>query len=391
MRQGDIMKLHYGATSALALATALMASGAGAVGLDRSNQDITAIFEEGNVLELSFGKVFPELSGKDVAVFGGGKYDNVGEDFLNVSTSAKMDFGNGFSGAVIIDQPFGADIDYPTTALALGGTMAQLDGHTITAVGRYQFNENVSVHAGVRRQTLEGDITLSGAAYGPLNGYSVALEENDATGYLVGVAYEIPEIALRAALTYNSAIEHDFDTVESIPAALQAGLGLPAQVPSTTTVETPESWNLDLQTGIAPDTLAFANIRYAAYEDTLVSPQVFSAATGGASLTNIDDNYQVQVGVGRKFSDMFAAQVAVGFEPEGDERISPLDPTNGKRWISLGGAYNMETVTLSGGIRYTMLGDANPETRNPDGSISDRAEFSDNSAVAIGMSVAYRF
>ena len=385
MRQGDIMKLQFGATSALALASALLATGAGAVGLDRSNQDITAIFEEGNVLELSFGKVFPELSGKDVAVFGGGEYDNVGEDFLNVSTSAKMDFGNGFSGAVIIDQPFGADIDYPTTAIALGGTMAQLEGHTITAVGRYQFNENVSVHAGVRRQTLQGDITLSGAAYGPLSGYSVALEENDATGYLVGVAYEIPEIALRAALTYNSAIEHDFDTTEAIS-------GTVVSTGTTTTVETPESWNLDLQTGIAPDTLAFATIRYAAYEDTKVQPAFFAANTlPGTSLTNIDDNYQVQVGVGRKFSDMFAAQVAVGFEPEGDDRISPLDPTDGKRWISLGGSYNMETVTLSGGIRYTMLGDANPETRNPDGSISDRAEFSDNSAVAIGMSVAYRF
>ncbi|MCP1168334.1 outer membrane protein transport protein [Limimaricola litoreus] len=379
------MKLHFGATSAMALAAALTATGAGAIGLDRSNQDVTAIFEEGNVLELSFGKVFPELSGQDVALFGGGEYDNVGEDFLNVSTSAKMDFGNGFSGAVIIDQPFGADIDYPTTALALGGTMAQLDGHTITAVGRYQFNENVSVHAGFRRQTLEGDITLLGAAYGSLSGYSVALGENDSTGYLIGAAYEIPEIALRAALTYNSAIEHDFDTTEAIGDTV-------VSADTTTTVETPESWNLDLQTGIAPDTLAFANIRYAAYEDTKVQPAFFAANTlPGTSLTNIDDNYQVQVGVGRKFSEMFAGQVAIGFEPEGDERISPLDPTNGKRWVSLGGAYDLGTVTLSGGIRYTMLGDANPETRNPDGTISDRAVFNDNSAVAVGMSVAYRF
>jgi long-subunit fatty acid transport protein len=395
------MKLHHGATSALALATALMASQAGAIGLDRSNQDITAIFEEGNVLELSFGKVFPDISGEDIrpesSPFPNGDYDDVGDDFLNASTSVKMDFGNGFSGAVIIDQPFGADISYegsPATTM-LGGTMADLNGHAITAVGRYKFNENVSVHAGARRQTLEADIVLSGRAYGPpfdgtsptLNGYSVTLEESSANGFLVGAAYEIPEIALRVALTYNSAIEHEFDTTERLAGNIVAAGG-------TTEVETPESWNLDAQTGIAADTLVFANIRYAAYEDTRVSPAVFAGPDpeNPRSLTNIDDNYQMQVGVGRKLSDMFAVQAAIGFEAEGDERISPLDPTNGKRWVSLGGAYTMETVTISGGIRYTMLGDANPETTNPlTGRPEDRAVFNDNSAVAIGMSVAYRF
>ncbi|MBB3710702.1 long-subunit fatty acid transport protein [Limimaricola variabilis] len=392
------MKLHHGATSALALATALMASQAGAIGLDRSNQDITAIFEEGNVVELSFGKVFPKISGRDrgspIET-----YENVGEDFTNASASVKMDFSNGFSGALIIDQPFGADIAYggnPETT-GFGGTTAQLHSSAVTALGRYRFNDNFSVHAGVRRQTLEADIMLSGQAYGPLNGYSVALEESSANGYLIGAAYEVPEIALRAALTYNSAIEHDFETVETTTPPLQAppelgGGGFPAQLASTTSVETPESWNLDLQSGVAPDTLVFANIRYAAYEDTRVSPQAFKAATGGASLTNIDDNYQMQVGVGRRLSEMFAVQAAVGFEAEGDERISPLDPTNGKRWVSIGGAYNLDAVTISGGIRYTMLGDASPQVRNPtSGQLVPVADFNDNSAVAIGMSVAYRF
>ncbi|WPY95234.1 outer membrane protein transport protein [Limimaricola variabilis] len=392
------MKLHHGATSALALATALMASQAGAIGLDRSNQDITAIFEEGNVLELSFGKVFPDISGNDgehaIVPTTDARYDSVGEDFTNLSGSVKFDVSPQVSMALIADQPFGADIAYSENPMSnLGGTTAQLDSHAITAVGRYKFNDNFSVHAGVRRETLSADIALSGFAYGPtfigtnrtLNGYSVTLDESSANGYLVGAAYEKPEIALRVALTYNSAIEHEFDTTERLVGNVVAAGG-------TTEVETPESWNLDAQTGVAADTLVFANIRYAAYEDTRVSPAVFAGATGGASLTNIDDNYQMQVGVGRKLSDMFAVQAAIGFEAEGDERISPLDPTNGKRWVSLGGAYTMETVTISGGIRYTMLGDANPETTNPlTGRPEDRAVFNDNSAVAIGMSVAYRF
>lgn len=386
------MKLQYGATSALALGAALMATGASAIGIDRSNQDVTAIFEEGNVAELSFGRVLPDLSGKDRGL--AGDYDNVGEEFNNFSASVKMDFGRGFSAALIADQPFGADILYegdPGTTF-FGGTSANLDSTALTLVGRYRINESFSLHAGVRRETLEGAITLSGRAYGPvfdgatptLNGYAVDLDENSANGYVIGAAYEKPEIALRVALTYNSAIEHDFDTTESLAGNVVAS--------GTTTVETPESWNLDMQTGIAANTLVFANIRYAAYEDTLVSPDFFAGATGGLSLTDIDDNYSAQIGLGRKFSDAFSGQIAVGVEPEGDERISPLDPTDGKGWVSLGGAYNMEAVTISGGIRYTKLGDASPQTRNPaTGLREDRADFTDSSAVALGMSVAYRF
>ena len=50
-------------------------------------------------------------------------------------------------------------------------------------------------------------------------------------------------------------------------------------------------------------------------------------------------------------------------------------------------AYNVnEKFTVSGGVRYVWLGDAQPETAD-----TARAEFTDNNAVAVGMSVAYRF
>ncbi len=386
------MKTQFGTASALAIFAVLSAGSASAIGLDRSNQDVTAIFEAGNVVELSYGRAFPDLTGTDLL---GNPYDNVGEEFTNASASLKMDLTPQLSFALIADQPFGADISYggsPATTL-LGGTSANLDSYAGTIVGRYKINDNFSVHGGLRRETLEGSIMLSGLAYGGLNGYSVDLAESTETGYLLGVAYEIPAIALRASLTYNSAMTHDFETTETLngipisalPVTSTGGLdGV-----GTTEVETPESWNLDLQTGVAADTLVFANFRYAKYSDTLVSPEFFALATGGASLTDIEDNYSAQIGVGRRFSDAFAGQVAIGFEPEKEDLVSPLDPTNGKRWLSVGGSYTLnEAITVSGGARYTWLGDANPETGTPD---VQRATFTDNDAVAVGMSVAYRF
>ena len=48
----------------------------------------------------------------------------------------------------------------------------------------------------------------------------------------------------------------------------------------------------------------------------------------------------------------------------------------------------MDSVVISGGVRYTWLGDARPETGTPD---EPRATFTDNTALALGMSVGFRF
>jgi long-chain fatty acid transport protein len=371
-----MIKFGLTAGAALLLSTSI----AGAVGLDRSNQDITAIFETGNYAELSFGYVMPNLTGVDVL---GNSIDNVGNAFSQLGGSVKMDFNDQMSFAFIIDRPFGADVTYggSPAGTMLGGTEAILTSTAFTALGRYKFNDNFSVHGGVRYETLEADITLAGLAYGGLNGYNVLLENGSGTGYVVGVAYERPDIALRVALTYNSAITNEFDTTETLNGA-PLGVG-------TTEVESPEAWNLDFQTGIAANTLVFGQIRHAMYSQTILTPATFGALTGGASITDIEDATSYSVGVGRKFSDAFSGSVAIGYEATGDDDlVSPLSPTDGLISISVGGQYTMDNLVFSGGIRYSMLGDARPETGTPD---TARASFTDGDALSIGLSVGYRF
>lgn len=372
------------ALSAIALVAG--AGTAGALGLDRSGQDVTAIFEEGNYAELNFGMAVPELGGTDRPnPFNpaGYSYDDVANDFSQVGASLKYDVSDRVSVAVIIDQPFGADIEYPGPANTwLGGTEAYLESRALTALARYQVNDLFSVHGGLRGQRQSGEITLSGIGYGGLSGYNVTLADSTAYGYVLGVAYERPDIALRVALTYNSAIEHEFDTVETLN-------GVTVNPGSTTDVKSPEAINLDFQTGIAADTLLFGQVRYAAYEDTIVSPDFFASQTGGGSLTEIDSGTAYTLGVGRRFTEAFSASFAVGYEAESDDSlVSPLAPSNGATWATLGGQYTIDNVVLSGGIRYTVLGDAQAETGTPDAA---RADFTDNSAVAIGASIGYRF
>ncbi len=66
-----------------------------------------------------------------------------------------------------------------------------------------------------------------------------------------------------------------------------------------------------------------------------------------------------------------------------------LAPTNGSKSIAIGASYLVtDQVKLSGGIRYTALGDARPETGTPD---TARANFTDNSVIGVGFRVGYSF
>ncbi|WP_439148854.1 OmpP1/FadL family transporter [Sulfitobacter sp.] len=368
------------------LAIAALISGATTVhagGLDRSNQDIGIIFESGNRFELSFGNASPSIDGTDIRS-GGQTTGNVAGDFNILSGALRYKLSDQLSVALIVDEPFGSDISYPAiaTSPSFGGTQANVDSFAMTALARYNINSAFSVHGGLRYQEIEAAVTLRGAGYGGLSGYRGDFESDGAVGYVLGAAFEKPELAMRVALTYQSRIRHDLVTTETINGApVTAG-------PSSTRVETPESLNLEFQSGVAKDTLVFGSIRYARHSDTIVSPAFFASQTGGASLTDIEDSTDYEIGIGRRFSDQWSGSVAFGYQTEnGDDLVSPLSPTDGARYISVGAKYQAtEQFDISVGVRYTKLGDARAATQNV-----GQATFADNSAVSVGVKMGYNF
>jgi long-subunit fatty acid transport protein len=370
-------------TAAGVLAASVAAAGAAqAGGIDRSGQPIGILFEKGRVLEFSFGSISPSVSGTDVSVFGGGSTGNVGLDYTQIALSYKYDINEKLSFAAIIDQPFGADVRYATSSVALGGTFAEAQSVALTGLLRYKINESFSVHGGLRAQRASGDIGLRGAAYGPFSGYVVNLDSDWALGYVVGVAYEKPEIALRVALTYNSKITHEFATTESGSAALAGGT-----FTSVTEVNTPQSVNLDFQTGIAKDTLLFGQIRWVDWSDFRVDPAVFTTAAGGG-LIDLEDSTTYSIGVGRRFTPNWSGSISFSYESEGDPLVSPLAPTNGRYGVTLAAVYTKDNLKVTTGINYTKLGDAQAETGTPD---TARADFTDSDSVGVGVRIAYTF
>lgn len=103
-----------------ALALAPLAAQAG--GIDRSGQSIGVIFEKGTYAEFSFGSVSPNVSGMQVVTFppalggstAGSKSGDMTNSYLQFGAALKHDYNDKFSVALILEQPFGADVEYDT-------------------------------------------------------------------------------------------------------------------------------------------------------------------------------------------------------------------------------------------------------------------------------------
>lgn len=374
------------------------ASGAAlAGGVDRSGQPIGIIFEQGNYVELSYGQINPSVSGNDLAIYGGRATGSVADKHGLPGLAIKYNFNDKLSGALIYDNAYGADIDYATAAeggsAMLGGTSALLDSEGITGILRYKFNDNFSAHGGIRASKASGEVNLAGLAYGPVSGYNVQFDGDWGTGYLAGVAYEKPEIALRIALTYFSKVKHKLDTVETFASNIvnpaTGAVLVPGGLPlgSVTEVNTPQAVNLDVQSGIAKDTLLFGSIRWVDWSSFDITPQTFGAVTGGG-LVSLEDTTTYTLGVGRKFNDNWSGSAFVTYEPKGDALVSPLAPTNGYKGIGLAAVYTQDNMKVTFGARYLDLGNAQAETGTPD---TARADMRGNHAVAVGVKVGFTF
>lgn len=338
-------------------------------GLDRSGQGIGALFEDGNMVELSFGSISPSVEGTFLGVVSSG---NVGADYTQSGLSLKMDLNTKVSFAFIIDQPFGASVDYGNAAAGypIGGSTAEFRSTGLTLAGRYKFNDNFSLHAGLRQVGIDADVKV----VSPTGTYLARYDNDTSTGYLIGAAYERPDIALRVALTYNSAMDFSHAT------HLQVAPGVFAPV-ANTEYTMPQSVNLDFQTGVAANTLVFGSIRWAEWSTT----QINSFGYPGNPIVGYkEDTISYSIGIGRKFNDKFSGAISVGYEAANNNLADNLAPTDGYTSIQVGGTYKItDALELTGGVRYIMLGDATTEGFG--------AEFADNTALALGVSIAYRF
>ncbi len=364
-----------GTTCALA---ALTAGAASAGGIERANQSVRTLFEEGRFLE--FGTTFgsPDVSGTgpDVLPVPTGAFPsgNIGDEFLDFSAAYKADLNDTWSYAVIFDQPFGADVTYtPDTGNLFEGSNANFESNALTGILQYNTGNGISVYGGLRAQTIQANVGLEFIG----GGFTAVGDRELEFGYLVGAAYERPDIALRVALTYNSAIDYELDTIETVGGATVSTI--------PTEIETPQSVNLEFQTGIAEDTLVFGSVRWVDWSEFAINPAFFASlpsTTGDPLVFFEDDRVTYNLGLGRRLNETWSVLGSIGYERSTGSLTGNLGPTDGFLSASIGAVYTKDNMRITGGLSYVDIGGATTNVG---------AQFSGNNAIGAAIRVGYSF
>ncbi|MFZ1468898.1 MAG: outer membrane protein transport protein [Paracoccaceae bacterium] len=345
-------------------------------GIDRSGQGLGFLFEKGTYGELSIGSVAPSVSGISTPTYGSRPSGDMAGDYTSLSIAYKQDLSDRLSVGLIVDQPFGADVSYPVgTGYYAQGSVAELDTVAITGLLKYTTDTNFSVYGGLRYQTLSATATVPFVA-----SYDVDGSKDGGLGYVIGAAWEKPEIALRVALTYNSSIKHELNTSDA--SLLSGG----AYVSSITPIETPQSVNLDFQTGIAKDTLVFGGVRWVDWSAFVIDPPNYPAPSPLVSYDS--DTISYSLGIGRRLNEKWSVAATLGYEKPTKGYSSNLGPNDGYSSFGLGATYTKGNMKITAGVRYVDVGKAQTTL---DGGVSTAGNFTSNHAVGAGIKVGWSF
>ena len=441
-------------TLAVAIATLSFASVTNAAGLDRSGQDVTAFFQDGTYAEAVYTYIDADVSGYDSANVNPGQNDyergnktgDIAESYDFFRYGVKTDINDTFSVGVLYDEPFGAAAEYtqsnfvasnnpqasggelvgdgvdPQTAGAIAlaesatageNTNVEVRSQSLTGILGMKFgaNKNFQIYGGPVAQRIQSETKLRGLAYGPASGYTSNSNPDMDYGYIAGIAYSKPEIALKAALTYRSEIDHDIDISENYPiagilaqgAALQQG-ATPAQAAaigaaaanrnSNYEITTPKSVNFDFQTGINPTTLATAKVRWVPWSDFVITPPLYNDVSkrnygpDGLDLVEYeDDQWQVELGLAKRVAPALAISGTVGWDSGAGDPTTSLGPVDGYYSVGLGAKYNVtENWAVSAGGKYLWFGDA--EGQIPTKKVV--SNFEDNDGYIVGVKLSYQ-
>ncbi len=360
-----------------AVAVMLAAGAAQAGGVERSSQSVGILFEQGRYAEISAGGVAPDVSGTglDSMTTGIAGTGDVTPGFGAAGLGYKQPLGDRVDLAIILDEPIGAKSHYPDdSTYLLRGVTGQITSAAVTTLLRYKMANNFSVYGGLRA------VRTSGRTEVPLAGYTMKTSTETDYGYVLGGAWEKPEIGARIALTYNSKITHQFDATERFGAAT---------ISDGFSMTVPESVNLEFQTGLSPRTLLLGSVRWVHWTQFEIAPPAYAAAINpltsqpfGPLVSYASNTTTLNLGLGRKFNDVWSGAVMLGYEKTSGDLVPDLGPTDGFKSIALAASYQAsETIRISGGVTYVDIGDAK--------ALAGR--FSGNSAWAAGLRIGVTF
>lgn len=344
------------------LTTSLMSTSAIAGGFDRGGVNIDQLFDEsrftvaGQYTYVSADRRLSNITRAGVPAGAAPNVVDVESSFGIPRIGIKADLTENLACLASYSEPFGADSENGFgNLLSASSTSIEFNTRDYGLTCAYQFGAGTtSVGDAFARIIVGGsymeadalqirESLLFGAppATAPQPGNAASFSVSDNTyGWRAGIAYEIPDIALRASLVYNSRYDLNFTGTQdnsqfagglAIPGVtVFPGIGLSTQIP--------EAIDLKFQSGINETTLLFASLRWQNWSRLDVIPVQDGSSPFLALEPGYEDGYTVSVGIGKRINEKLAARVGLTWD-------------NGTSTVS---GSQTDTWTLSGGFAYDI-------------------------------------
>ncbi|MDC4620948.1 transporter [Acinetobacter baumannii] len=390
--------------------------------LEQSGQSILPFLENGNYAEANLFAVDSSVSGvvNDRADL---VRDHQSRDTGDIAESTqfytaaiKLKLTDRLGFGVLYDQPFSADIKYPARSnnsyfdndISYEGTSVKADTQNLSLLFGYSPYQHFQIYGGPVYQTVKANVALRGNAYTQaFNGYNAKFKQQGEVGWLLGGSYQLPDIALKAAITYRSKIKYQFQVEEDI-------FGEPLKLVENekTKLETPASLNIDFQTGISEKSLVYMNLRWVNWKEFETRPPQYGALseilmkelTNGEYIQGFkldsyqNDQYSATLGIAHQFTEKWSTSTDVSWDSGTGNPASMMGPIKGSWSLGLGVQFNpAKNYFITGSLKYFWLGD----TKTEDGTYylpiegikpyAEQANFKNNHAIAYGLKFGYWF
>ncbi len=280
---------------------------------------------------------------------------------LNIMSAAfKSDYSDTISYAFEMYEPMASTLQYPATIGGVpAGQKALLRSQALSLTGKYDLtNSGFGVVASIRQLTIKRSTVNINPAQGDL-----VTTPDSGIGYMAGVSYERPEIALKVLLSHAPGID----------------IVVPTTVVGSGTVSQPNFTTLEFETGIANNTLLFGSIHQGEHASAQVK------LNGIGAISSFTDGEKYNIGLGRKFNEKLSGSFSYTTE-EGSSSTgtSLLSPTNGTDTYGIGVNYVTESVDVAFGYAMSSFGDKAVTSAYGTGN------FTNNDATTTGLRIKFK-
>lgn len=386
-----------------------------AAGIESSDQSIRPFLEPNHYVEFTYAELYPHVSGQlpkteslkqqNIQNFSTG---NLLEDRYFVQAAAKLQLTPQLSFGLIYDRPYGIDMDYQyqpeingERKLIESGELT-FSSENISLLLGYQPTPRLNIYTGTAYQQFAGELEVFGENYSAMSGYHAKIKQSSGQGWLAGLSYQIPEYAFKTALTYRSKIEHKADITEDL-----FGQNL-AVIPFTKTIiNTPQSINIDFQTGLTSHNFIYSSLRWVNWKDFKIQPTQFATIINYYAALYPDivtpfnlieyknDQWSAKLGLAHIFSENWIGTTETLWDSGSDNPAGTLNPSNGYYGLGLAAIYRPRpNYFVAYGVQYLHFNRAELAPLSSLNSITQNSTLSDvgnNYALIHGVKVGYHF